>query len=79
MKRKELLMRTDSKSASNLFLGREVIKMDLNDLIEQVACELYTKNGKVEGRDLENWLEAEWIVKNRYKSAADLVDFPEVN
>jgi len=79
MKRKELLMRTDSKSASNLFLGREVIKMDLNDLIDQVACELYTKNGKVEGRDLENWLEAEWIVKNRYKSAADLVDFPEVN
>lgn len=53
--------------------------MNLHDLIAQIACELYTKNGKVEGRDLENWLEAEWIVKNRYKSAEDLVDFPEAH
>jgi len=72
-------MRTDSKSASKRLHGRELIRMNLHDLIAQTACELYTKNGKVEGRDLENWLEAEWIVKNRYKSAEDLVDFPEAN
>lgn len=51
-------------------------KLDLHDLIAQLACELYVKSKKTKGRDLENWLEAEWIVKNRYRSAEDLVDYP---
>jgi hypothetical protein len=53
--------------------------MNLHDLIAQLACELYEEGGKVRGRDLENWLEAEWMVKNRYKTAEDLLDYPEAN
>ena len=42
---------------------------DINLLTEiaKVARELYKKSGSVEGRDLDNWLEAEKIVKSRYK------------
>ena len=50
--------------------------MNLHDLIAQLACELYLKSGKVDGRDLENWLEAEWIVRNRYRSMEDLSEYP---
>jgi hypothetical protein len=32
---------------------------DLHDLIAQLACELYRKSGYLEGRDLDNWLDAE--------------------
>ena len=38
--------------------------MNLHDFIEQTACELYVKSGQVEGRDLDNWLDAERIVWN---------------
>jgi hypothetical protein len=38
--------------------------MDTHDIIAQMACELYVRSGKVEGRDLDNWLEAEQIVRN---------------
>ncbi len=41
--------------------------MGLHGLIEQMACELYMKGGRVEGRDLDNWLEAEMIVTKRNK------------
>lgn len=37
------------------------------DEIAKVARELYEKSGRVEGRDLENWLEAEKIVMKQYK------------
>jgi hypothetical protein len=32
----------------------------------RIAAELYESSGRVEGRDLENWLEAERIVRERY-------------
>jgi len=35
--------------------------------ISKVASELYEKGGRIEGRDLDNWLEAEKIVISRYK------------
>jgi len=35
--------------------------------IARIARELYEKSGKIEGRDLDNWLEAERIVMARYK------------
>ncbi|HAM50778.1 MAG TPA: hypothetical protein DCP92_08820 [Nitrospiraceae bacterium] len=38
--------------------------MNVHDIVEQVACELYMKSGRVEGSDLDNWLEAERIVWN---------------
>jgi len=41
--------------------------MDIRDEISKVAYELYWKSGRVEGRDLENWLEAEKIVMARYR------------
>jgi hypothetical protein len=37
------------------------------DEIAKLARELYEKSGRVEGRDLDNWLEAERIVMERYK------------
>ena len=37
------------------------------DEIAKLARELYEKSGSMEGRDLDNWLEAESIVMERYK------------
>jgi len=37
------------------------------DEIAKLARELYEKSGGTEGRDLDNWLEAECIVMERYK------------
>jgi hypothetical protein len=42
--------------------------MNNNNLCEEtvkVASELYDRSGRVEGRDLDNWLEAERIVRAR--------------
>jgi len=36
--------------------------MDLYEEIAKVAHEIYEKSGYIEGRDLDNWLEAERIV-----------------
>jgi hypothetical protein len=41
--------------------------MCLHDEIAKVAHELYEKSGRIPGRDLENWLEAERIVMERHK------------
>ena len=40
--------------------------MDLHEEIAKVACELYEKSGRIEGRDRENWLDAERIVLARH-------------
>ena len=37
----------------------------LTDAIRKKAQELYEKSGRKSGRDLENWLEAERIVKSK--------------
>jgi hypothetical protein len=42
--------------------------MGLEAEIEKMAQELYEKSGRIEGRDLENWLEAEKIIMKRYAS-----------
>jgi hypothetical protein len=39
---------------------------NLYDEIATLAYELYKKSGQVEGRNLDNWLEAERIVRARY-------------
>lgn len=41
--------------------------MDLHDLIEQTAYQIYVEKGKIEGRDLDNWLEAERIVHSQHQ------------
>ncbi len=38
--------------------------MKLHDEIARIAHELYEKSGWIPGRDLENWIEAEKIVKS---------------
>jgi hypothetical protein len=48
--------------------------MDRHDVIAQVACELYVRSGKVEGRDLDNWLEAEQIVRHNSSYPEDYWD-----
>jgi hypothetical protein len=46
--------------------------MDLYKEISKVAYELYEKRGKAEGRDLDDWLEAERILRARYKEEENL-------
>ncbi|MBE0425057.1 MAG: DUF2934 domain-containing protein [Nitrospirae bacterium] len=41
--------------------------MKWHDEIAKIARELYEKSGRVEGRELDNWLEAERIVMAQYK------------
>lgn len=36
---------------------------ELKGLIAQKACQLYERSGRIEGRDLDNWLEAERLVR----------------
>lgn len=43
--------------------------VNIRDEIARVAHELYQKSGYIPGRDLENWLEAERIVKSRHTAA----------
>jgi hypothetical protein len=45
------------------------MSMNNDNLYEEtvkVASELYERSGRIEGRDLDNWLEAEKIVRARY-------------
>ncbi len=39
--------------------------INLEQEISTIAYELYEKSGRMEGRDLDNWLEAERIVRER--------------
>lgn len=49
--------------------------MDLHDEIAKVAYELYLKRGCVDGHDIDDWLEAEWIVLARH--AGQEIEEPE--
>lgn len=40
--------------------------MNLYDEIAEAAFELYEKSGRIDGRDMENWVEAERIVKAKH-------------
>ena len=40
--------------------------MDIYEEIAKMAYELYEKSGRIHGRDVENWLKAEGIVKARH-------------
>ncbi len=42
-----------------------VMKNQLDEVIRKKAQELYEKSGRTPGRDLENWVEAERIVKKQ--------------
>lgn len=40
--------------------------MDSKGEIAKVAFDLYEKSGRIDGRDMENWVEAERIVKAKH-------------
>ena len=50
------------------------ISPNLFDETMKVASELYEKNGRQEGRDIENWLEAERIVQTAMNLVNNLVN-----
>lgn len=52
--------------------------MKLYDEIARTAHELYMKSGCLPGRDLENWVEAEKIVKARYEPEESAKSDPAV-
>jgi len=45
--------------------------INLHEEIVTVARDLYERNGRTKGRDLDNWLEAERIVRTLRKIAGD--------
>ena len=44
--------------------------MDIHSQIENLAYEIYENSGRVEGRDLDHWLEAEHMILSRYQGHA---------
>jgi len=40
--------------------------MKLYEEIETIAYDIWEKSGRVHGKDIDHWLEAERIVKERY-------------
>ncbi len=52
-----------SRKGANIATQRSVQPQDLERSVAQKAYELYEQSGRVEGRDLENWLEAERCVQ----------------
>ena len=66
------------KKLANMFVAAT-----LHEEIFTVAHDLYERSGRIEGRDLDNWIEAERIVKTLRKISGDdgkryvLVNVPE--
>jgi hypothetical protein len=46
--------------------------MDLHDEIAEVAYQIWEKEGRVNGRDLEHWRAAEIIVGARLKEGSEM-------
>lgn len=46
--------------------------MDLHDEIAQVAYQIWEKEGRIEGRDLDHWRAAEIIVATRLKEGSEI-------
>ncbi len=66
------------KKLANMFVAAT-----LHEEIFTVAHDLYERSGRIEGRDLDNWIEAERIVKTLRKISGNdskryiLVNVPE--
>lgn len=57
------MARTSNKTSSNQ--GMSIPQDQLTDVIRKKAYELYEKRGKKQGHDLDNWLEAERMIKQK--------------
>lgn len=55
--------KSTNKTFSNL--GMPIPQEQLTDMIRKKATELYEKSGKKSGRDMDNWLEAERMIKQK--------------
>jgi len=55
--------KSTNKTSSNSKMS--ISQGQLTDMIRKKACELYEQSGKKQGRDMDNWLEAERIIKQR--------------
>ncbi len=49
-----------------------IVYDDMGHEIAQMAYELYERSGRVGGRDIENWIEAERIVMAHYSAKKQL-------
>ena len=58
-----MVKKSTNKISSNSKMS--ISQDQLTDMIRKKANELYEKSGKKPGRDLDNWLEAERIIKQR--------------
>ena len=57
------MARTTNKPSSNQ--GVSISQDQLTDMIRKKAYELYEKRGKKSGCDMDNWLEAERMIKQK--------------
>ena len=57
------MARTTNKTSSNQ--GVSISQDQLTDMIRKKAYELYEKRGKKSGCDMDNWLEAERMIKQK--------------
>ncbi len=55
--------KSTNKATSNTEMS--IPQDQLTDMIRKKAYELYAKKGKKPGHDMDNWLEAERIIKNK--------------
>lgn len=47
-------------------ISKSEVYMNIHDEIAKVAYNLWEKSGRIPGREVENWVEAERIVMERY-------------
>ena len=55
---------------ATLPLPSEITEPELQSRIRELAYQLYVQRGYVDGHDLEDWLEAEFIIRQGGKLAA---------
>jgi len=53
------------RSVNKTEISSEEMSKQSTEMIRKKAYELYEKRGKKPGRDMDNWLEAERIVKQK--------------
>lgn len=58
-------MAKKNRNKTSFNLGMPIPQDQLTDTIRKKATELYEKSGKKSGRDMDNWLEAERMIKQK--------------
>ena len=56
---------SNNKTSSNSNSNTSIPQDQPTDMIRKKAYELYEKRGKKSGQDMNNWLEAERIIKQK--------------